>query len=934
MIVSLLKERRRFIYCLDETMTVADEHKVPVETLYKLLESSSNGISNEEAERRLSHYGTNELVVKKDIPEIVKFLRQFKNFFAILLMVGAGLAFLAEYLDPGQGNIYIGFALIVVVFLNALFTYIQEHHSEQIMESFRNMLPPMIAVEREGKRQKIEAKYLVPGDIIFLEEGDRIPADGRLIELHNMKVDHSALTGESEPQLRKMECTNENIMESRNMVFSGTLVQSGNGKVLVYGTGMMTQIGKIVQLTKQTTVIETPIRKELKHFIKVISSIAMILGVLFFIISVLLGNQFLGSLIFAIGIIVANVPEGLLPTVTLALSMASKRMAKKNALIKNLESVETLGSTTVICTDKTGTITQNKMSVSSIVLDGLEYASTDPTIRKTHSLSIAWAIMALCNNAALTKNQAKHRGPEHLAASRVWEDSFTGDPTEGALILYANHLKEIDGLPKKLVRIHESPFDSTTKRMITTHHLQGKKENVAYMKGAPEVVLDMCKKAYLNGKEVIMTPARKKAAIIAERRLASRGERVLALAYKETTREKCEERGFIYVGLVGMIDPPRHDIPEAIAKCRTAGIRVFMVTGDYSVTAEAIARKVGLFTGNGKVVEGSQLSGMSKRDLSKLLNEQELVFARTSPEQKLRIVQTLRAKNEVVTVTGDGVNDAPALKNADMGVSMGISGTEVAKEASDMVLMDDNFATIVNAVEEGRTIFANIKKFIAYILTSNIPEILPFIFFVMFSWPLALTVILILSIDLGTDLLPALGLGTEKPENDVMLQSPRRRDERLLTKRLLFISYGIVGMLQAAGGFFVFFHVLLKGGWMWGQAISFSDPLYLQATTSFFAVVVICQVADVLICRTRRQSIFSIGIFSNKLINLGILTEFALVATIAFVPWLNPFFGSAPVGWEVIIDGCLFAAITILYDEIRKWFVRRENTFVTKYLMW
>jgi sodium/potassium-transporting ATPase subunit alpha len=325
---------------------------------------------------------------------------------------------------------------------------------------------------------------------------------------------------------------------------------------------------------------------------------------------------------------------------------------------------------------------------------------------------------------------------------------------------------------------------------------------------------------------------------------------------------------------------------------------------------------------------------MTDRELAKLLSEKELVFARTSPEQKLRIVKALRAKGEVVTVTGDGVNDAPALKNADMGVSMGVSGTEVAKEASDMVLMDDNFATIVNAVEEGRTIFANIKKFIAYILTSNIPEILPFIFFVLLNWPLALTVIMILSIDLGTDILPALGLGSEKPERDVMKLPPRKRNERLLTKKLLGISYGIIGMIQAAAGFTAFFYVLLSEGWYWGQDIAFSNPLYMRATTAFLAAVVICQIADVMICRTRRQSIFSVGIFSNKLVNLGILAEVALIGAIAYVPWLNPFFGSAPIGWVEIVIAIPFALLILVFDEVRKLLLRRGNTFVEKYLTW
>jgi len=903
-------------------------HKLSLDRLYALVDSRPNGLTRAEAEQRLERHGPNELRVKKDTPEIVKFLRNFTNFFAILLLIGAALAFLAEWLDPFNGNLYIAFALVAVVLLNATFTYIQEHQSESIMESFRNMLPPLINVLRDGKQVKIEARLVVPGDVILLEEGDKIPADGRLIEINGLKVDHSALTGESEPQLRKLICTHKNILESRNMVFSGTLVQSGNGKAVVYGTGMETQIGKIVQLTKQTEQVETPIRKELNHFIEVISTIAIVLGTLFFFISILIGKQFLGSLIFAIGIIVANVPEGLLPTVTLALSMASRRMAQKQALVKNLESVETLGSTTIICTDNTGTITQNRMSVTTVVLNGKEFPALDAALQKEKGLSVAWAAMALCNNARLELDHGMERH-----ASRRPDIGFAGDPTEGALLLYAHHLKPVKGLRKRLLRIHETPFDSETKRMITTHHDRGKR-NIAYLKGAPEVVLGMCTKMLIDGREARLTDARRKEAHEAYHRIATRGERILALGYKETAKEKVDEQDFIFLGLVGMLDPPRSEIPDAIKKCRTAGIRVFMVTGDYSLTAEAIARQVGLYTGDGDVVEGEKLEKMTDDELAKLLNARELVFARTSPLQKLRIVKALRKKGEVVTVTGDGVNDAPALKHGDMGVAMGVSGTEVAKEASDMVLLNDNFATIVNAVEEGRTIFANIKKFIAYILTSNVPEILPFIFFVTLNWPLALTVVLILSIDLGTDILPALGLGSEKSESDVMRQTPRKRSERLLTKRLLFMSYGIIGMLQAAGGFFVFFHVLLKGGWTWGQAIGMADPLYLRATTSFFAVVVICQIADVLICRTRRQSLFSTGIFSNTLVNLGILTEIALVAAIAFVPWLNPFFGSAPIGWEVLMDGCIFAALTLLFDEIRKVFVRRDNKFVLKYLTW
>ena len=900
----------------EDKAAAADQHRIPLPELEQRLNCTSAGLGSADADQRLSEYGSNELRVRKDTPEIIKFFRQFTNFFALLLIVGATLAFFADYLQPGEGNFYIGMALLVVVLLNALFSYMQEHESDRIMESFRNMLPPMISVLRDEQVSRIEARLLVPGDVILLEEGDRVPADGRLIEVNQLKVDHSSLTGESEPQLRKLACTHNNLLESRNMVFSGTLVQSGNGKALVYGTGMNTQIGRIVQLTKEVVTVETPIRKELRHFIRIISGIAIALGLLFFMLSVFLGKPLIGSLIFAIGIIVANVPEGLLPTVTLALTMASKRMAKKNALIRNLEAVETLGSTTVICTDKTGTITQNRMKVSTLVLGEHEWSAYQNGLAQAEGFDEAWAAIVLCNNARLSGS------------------GFLGDPTEGAMLVFAEHLKPFGDLYTRFPRLHESPFDSATKRMITTHRDESGQPILAYMKGAPEVVFSKCTHSLQQGALVKFDPAAKQHALEIYEFLAARGERVLALAYKTTEAPEASEQDFIYLGMVGMLDPPRPEIPDAVDKCRSAGIRVFMITGDYHVTAESIARQVGLFTGDGQVIVGGQLQDMSEEELSKLLDSRELVFARSTPMQKLQIVKALQKKGEIVTVTGDGVNDAPALKNANMGVAMGISGTEVAKEAADMVLMDDNFATIVNAIEEGRTIFSNIKKFIAYVLTSNIPEILPFIAFVVIGAPLALTVVLILTIDLGTDLLPALGLGREPPEHDVMKQPPRRRDERLLTWPLLGMSYGIIGMLQAAAGFFAFFVVLHQGGWVWGGELPESGLLYKTAVTSFFAAVVICQIADVLICRTRRQSILTAGIFANKLIWAGIAVELALVAAISHIPFLQPFFGTAPIGWFEISLGVPFAIVILLGDEFRRWLIRRENHFVQNWLSW
>jgi sodium/potassium-transporting ATPase subunit alpha len=524
--------------------------------------------------------------------------------------------------------------------------------------------------------------------------------------------------------------------------------------------------------------------------------------------------------------------------------------------------------------------------------------------------------MTLCNNAHLD-SQLK----------------YSGDSTEIALLAYGNKIKSIKDIVHTK-RFSEKTFTSDDKYMITVHESPNNDHYHAYLKGAPEVVMNMCDRIHVDGKKVPFTDHYREMIVEQYVLLAERGERGLALAYRNSNNDELAYDDYVFIGVVGMLDPPRPEVPEAILKCRNAGIRVFMLTGDFGPTAEAIGRQIGLFTDGGKVLQGDDLSALDEEGLSRVLDEKELIFARITPAQKLQIVKALQKKGQVVTVTGDGVNDSPALKNADMGVAMGLMGTDVAKEASNMVLMDDNFATIVTAVEEGRTIFDNIKKFIAYILTSNIPQILPFIAYVLLDIPLPLTVVLILAIDLGTDIVPALGLGAEKPETDVMKKPPRSRNERLLTGNLLFMSYGIVGMIQAAAGFFSYFVVLLDGGWQWGESLAATDPLYRTAITAFFASIIICQVADVLICRTRRQSILTVGILANKLVLLGIATELALLALISYVPFMNTFFGTAPLElWQLTLS-IPFAITIIIADEIRRVFVRNENRFVLKWLTW
>ena len=916
---------------------------------------TKSGLGEQEAARRLQECGPNVLEETGKESILKKYVRQFRNFFSILLTVGAILSFLGEYLDPGKGNVYIGIALGAVVVLNGTFTFVQEYQAAKTMESFRQLLPPHAKVLREGKVRDVLASELVAGDLILLEEGDKVPADGRLIETNSLKVDHSAITGEAEPQLRSLECTHANLLECRNVVFSGTLVQSGNGKAVVFGTGQNTQIGNLATLTEQISNVDTPIRKELNHFIKVISAIAIFLGVTFFILAFLLQDVFLASLIFAIGIIVANVPEGLLPTVTLALSLASRRMASRNALIKQLESVETLGSTTVICTDKTGTLTQNRMSVNSLIVGFENLESETPSgsekrVAGQETEESANKVIAgnVANSGTDRSSVTENPGwnPEKIpsifirvaglcnnAKLRELPPGYTGDPTEGALLVFANSLEDIKELQGEYPRLEEFPFDSLTRRMeVVCRTPEGKLE--VYLKGAPEVVVEMCGAVMDSGKVRKLDETEQKELLDRHLRLAEKGERIIALAYRQAEEQKEYTGDFVFLGFIGIVDPPRPEAREAIAKCHAAGIKVVMITGDHPVTAESIAKNVGLAnSGSLEIITGDELKLLSRTDLASRLKNPSIVFARTSPVQKLKIVQLFQAEGEIVTMTGDGVNDAPAIKNADMGVAMG-SGTDVAREAADMVLLDDNFATIVNAVEEGRTVFDNIKKFIVYILASNIPEILPFIAFVIFALPLPMPVQLILAIDLGTDMLPAIALGVEKGEGDIMKRPPRRRDEKLLTPQVLFTAYGVKGPIEAVAGFVCYFAVLLEGGWSFGEQLANNNPLYMQSITAFFSAVIICQIANVFASRTRCQSVFSMGLFSNHLVLVGIASELLILAIFIWNPFANLIFNTAPLDLRYLLFAVPFAIFLLGIDELRKYLLRKNVSWAARFFKW
>jgi Ca2+-transporting ATPase len=910
-------------------------YRLNAEEVYELLETSPKGLSSEEAAKRLEQYGPNEIRKIKGVPPWKRLLSHFTHFFAILLWIGGVLAFIAD-------QAALAWAIIAVIFINAIFTFVQEYKAEKATEALQKLLPPKATVIRDGSEQEIEATQLVPGDLMILREGDHISADARLISSADMRTNNSALTGESEPVRRNAYPVLEedlSLTDILNLVFTGTTVTIGTGRAVAYATGMETEFGKIAAMTQAVEDEESPIQQQMKRITKFVAVLAIGLGVLFFLLGQFVVKlPFADNMIFAIGIIVANVPEGLLPTVTLALAMATQRMAKRNALVKKLSSVETLGSTTVICTDKTGTLTQNEMTVRNlwtpwieVAVSGVGYAPEGEFLtagngngKKERKLSQeevgklvpALQTAVLCNNSRLVEG-------EQEGTFRI-----IGDPTEGALLV----LGEKGGVDpaeteESNPRIDELPFDSARKMMTVICERDGRR--VAYSKGAPGVVVEHCSHI-LTGegiREIRPEDADRIKGI--NDRYARSALRVLALSYRELPPEvksyevESVETGLVFLGLAAMMDPPRPEVEEAIDKCRTAGIRVIMITGDYGLTAESIARRIGLLEGQPRIITGTDLENMSDDDLSSHLKDEEVLFARVAPEHKMRIAQVLKGMGEVVAMTGDGVNDAPALKAADIGIAMGVTGTDVAREAAEMILVDDNFASIVAAVEEGRAIFANIRRFITYILASNIPEIVPFILYVVFNIPLPLTIIQILAVDLLTDLLPALALGTEAPEPGLMARPPRPKEEKLLNYKVLLRAYGLLGPLEALVCMLGFLYMF---GWKWGQAlwdIKDADPIiYVKATTMSLTGIVMTQIGNGFACRTNVESVFKVGLLSNRLYLLGIVSEVSIQIAIVYVPFLNRVFETAPISFTDWLFFVPFIPICTVADEIRKLILR------------
>ena len=861
------------------------------------------GLSEREASRRLEQHGPNEIQRRKGTSRLAEFARQFTHPLALLLWAAAVLALVG-------GTPPLAAAIVAVIVLNALFAFFQEIQAEKATEALRRYLPPRAQVRREGRTVEVEATSLVPGDLVLISEGDRLSADARLID-GSVEVDMSALTGESQPVARGAARTRPaaSPLESDDLVFGGTLETGGEAEGVVYATGMATQLGRIAALTQRVKIEVSPLQAQVNRAARLIAFVAIGAGALFLAVGSLVAHLPLAdALLFAIGLLVANVPEGLLPTITLALAVGVRRMARRKALLKRLTAVETLGSTDVICTDKTGTLTEGRMVLSRFWADGAEVAPGGhgqeiPAVAGRERFSALLRTAVRCSNATLQRTR------EGLKR--------TGDPSESALLVAAERLGE------DVVRAQEERrerrrrlyhFDARVKRMTTVDE-EPDGSLWYHVKGAPLELIERCTTVRAaNGVDRKLTDEDREDVRRAFEGYAGEGLRVLGFAERkvsgpgpEDDRDRAESR-LTFLGLAALEDPPRPDVAEAVARCRGAGIRIIVVTGDHGLTAEAVARKVGITTGKARVVTGPEVDAMSREQLDTLLgNTPELVVARSNPETKLHVVDALRSEGHTVAMTGDGVNDAPALRRADIGVAMGVSGTEVAREAATMVLTDDSFASIVAAVEEGRVVYDNIRKFVTYIFAHATPEVVPFLIYALSGGavPLPLTVMQILAIDLGTETLPALALGREPAEPGVMSRRPRPRGRGIIDGPMLARAWGRLGLVEAALVIGGFFYVLHQAGWSPGDPTGPGSALhgaYLTATAMTFAGITACQVGTAFAARTNYASLREIGVFSNRLLLWGILFEVVFGAAIVYLPPLQATFG--PAHWALASWPC------------------------------
>lgn len=918
-----------------------------VPEVYKELETSTNGLTKSEAESRLSLYGQNILSRHYKTPIWEKLAHELVHPPAVVLLMVGLVALL-------QSDVILAGIIWSIIVINTVFSFWREYRAEQAIEKLREILPSFAHVIREEKESFIPSSAIVPGDVLVLAEGDNIAADARVVEEYGLRTNNATLTGEAIPA-RKMADpsyqTGISELDQPNLIFAGTSIASGTGRAIVTATGMSTQFGRIAHLTQSIEEEPTPFQKELNHLSRVTAWAALLIGTIVAGVGYFsLGFPLREVTLLALGIVVAVIPEGLVATLTLSLAAAVQRLAGRGVLAKKLSTIERLGLVSVICTDKSGTLTQNQMTVRDIwvarkriKVTGAGYEPQGTFIPEPKGKSWEKDLLCLleaaacCNNARVNPPSLEHP---------TW--TSLGDQTEAALKVAAMkaEIKE-EALNRIIPRVHELPFDARRKRMTTIHREIN--SEVAFVKGAPREVLQLCTKILIDGAVLQLTNELRTEILAVNDDYARGALRVLALARRELpprsgvyTSENVE-RDLTFLGLMAMMDPPRPQVEKAIQTCRQANIRIVMITGDYGLTAESLARRVGMLTRpNSIILTGAELDDLSDIALQELLDK-EVLFARMAPEHKLRLVSAFQQRGEVVAVTGDGVNDAPAMRKADVGISMGIVGTDVAKEAADIILTQDDFSAITTAIEEGRAVYDNIRKFITYIFSSNVPELMPFIIKANFPlMPLALTVRQILAIDLGTDLFPALALGMEKPEPDVMKRPPRRRNQPLLDRGLLWRAFGWLGMIEAALCFAGFLFIFVLTGYTeriglpvlsnitvppnWKLSLSFEEAVLLAATV-YHAGVVMAQVGNALACRSDRTRSTYLGWLSNRYLLGGIFVELLAILSIIYIPFLARIFSHVPMpGWIWI--GLGFYALVLYSIE---WIRKMINRGLKKY---
>jgi calcium-translocating P-type ATPase len=888
-----------------------------LELLLRDLRSSLRGLSTSEAQRRLIQYGPNELRRTGGSTWPRELARQLTHPLALLLWLAAALSL-------AVGSQTIAIAVLLVIVLNAVFAFVQEMQAVRAVEALAQFLPQHVRVLRDGQATSILAVDLVPGDVVLVEEGERIAADMRLIS-GALEVDLSTLTGESAPALRSAELLDTGVprIAARDLLFSGTSATGGDAQGVVFATGMHTELGRIAALSERVKEEPSPLERQVRRVAWLIAGIAIAMAVAFVPVAIFgAGLSFKNSVVFAVGLLAGNVPEGLLPVITLALAVAVRALARRGALVKRLSAVETLGSTDVICTDKTGTLTENRMRP---VL-AWTMASEAPLDAEFPQCSSDTALRALATAAAACNNA-------HLSS----EDQSTGDPTELALLTAAQLLgARIDEDSRQSGRAHQYNFDAQRKLMSTLDTDDGR--YWLHTKGAPESVLPLCLHVLLpDGEQRLLESSERERVTRQVESFATQGLRVLALARRSMSsgskppNRQDAERELCFLGLVSMRDPPRAEVIDAVYSCHRAGIRIVLITGDHPLTAAAIAGQVGIGGEDPLVVNAQLFDHTHEQEIKDILaGGREVIFARASPETKLQIAEALRGEGHVVAMTGDGVNDAPALRTADIGVAMGRSGTDVAREASTMVLTDDNFATIVIAIQAGRQVYDNVRKFIQYIFAHATPEVVPFLVFALSGGaiPLPLTVLQLLAFDVGSETLPSLALGRDPIEPGSMDRPPRASSEGVIRAPMLIRAWLFLGVMVAGLSLAGFLYVLSAAGWKMGDPVGVGHPLhhaYLQATTMTFLGMIAGQIGTAFAVRTRRASLRSIGVFSNRYLLAAIVAELLLAAVFVYAPPLQSLLGTAALPVHDLLLLLPYPFIVWGADELRRFLLRRRE---------